>query len=121
MPSEPITPPVEIRFTSEFKRNLRALSKRYHHIRSDIEPVIEQLQAGEFVGDQIPRTSYTLYKVRVRNRDAQRGKRGGYRMIYYLQTPARIILITIYSKTEQSDISAVELRRIILEYEENTA
>lgn len=29
MPSEPPASPVEIRFTPEFKRNLRALSKRF--------------------------------------------------------------------------------------------
>ena len=113
MPSEPTTPPVEIRFTPEFKRNLRTLSKRYRYIRSDIEPILEKLQSGIFVGDQIPRTGFTLYKVRIRNRDAQRGKSGGYRLIYYLQTSHSITLITLYSKSEQSDISVTELRRII--------
>ena len=121
MPSEPTTPPVEIRFTPEFKRNLRTLSKRYRYIRSDIEPILEKLQSGIFVGDQIPRTGFTLYKVRIRNRDAQRGKSGGYRLIYYLQTSHSIILITLYSKSEQSDISVTELRRIIREFEENEA
>lgn len=119
MSSDPAIPPVEVRFTPEFKRNLRSLSKRYPHIRSDIEPIIEQLQAGNFVGDQVPRVSHTIYKVRVQNRDAQRGKSGGYRLVYYLQTSEHVILITIYSKTEQSDISAAELRRIIREFEES--
>jgi len=35
-------------------------------------------------------------KVRLRNSDAQRGKSGGYRVIYYLKTKAKIILVTIY-------------------------
>lgn len=118
MPSEPTTPSIEVRFTPEFKRNLRALNKRYRHIRSDIEPILDQLRAGVFIGDQIPRTGYPLYKVRIRNRDAQRGKSGGYRLIYYLRTSKSIILITLYSKTEQSDITAAELRRIIHEFEE---
>lgn len=117
MPSEPAISPVEIRFTPEFKRNLRALSKRYRHIRSDIEPVIEQLRAGNFIGDQIPRTGYTLYKVRIRNRDTQKGQSGGYRMIYYLQTKESVVLITLYSKTEQSDISAAAIRRIIRDFD----
>jgi hypothetical protein len=47
--------------------------------------------------------------------DAARGKRGGYRLLYYLQTPTEIILVTIYSKSEQSDISAEEIRRILKE------
>lgn len=29
-----------------FKRNLRSLSRKYRHIRSDVQPVIEQLKSG---------------------------------------------------------------------------
>ena len=35
--------------------------KKYRHIRSDVQPVIDQLQAGEVMGDQVPGTHYTLY------------------------------------------------------------
>ena len=107
--------PVNVRFTPEFKRNLHALAKKYRHIRSDVEPIIAQLQAGALPGDQVPGVGASIFKVRVRNRDAARGKRGGYRLLYYLQTPAEIILVTIYSKSEQSDISAEEIRRILTE------
>jgi mRNA-degrading endonuclease RelE of RelBE toxin-antitoxin system len=120
MSSEPAASTVDVRFTPEFKRNLRVLSKRFRHLRSDIEPVIEQLQAGNFIGDQIPHTGYALFKVRVRNTDARRGKSGGYRLIYYLRTPLSVVLITIYSKSEQSDVSPTEVRCIIREFEEAT-
>jgi len=40
-----------IQFTPEFKRNLRTLAKKYHHIREDVEPVIAALQAGALPGD----------------------------------------------------------------------
>jgi len=113
------TPPITIRFTPEFKRNLRVLSKKYRHIRSDVQPVIDQIQTGEFVGDQIPRVRYTVFKVRVKNSDIRKGKRSGYRFIYYLKTQTDVILVTIYSKLEQSDISAEQIRRILREYEEN--
>jgi mRNA-degrading endonuclease RelE of RelBE toxin-antitoxin system len=109
---------IEIRFTPEFKRNLRMLAKKYRHIRSDIQPILTQLQEGKFIGDQIPRTGYTIYKVRVLNRDLKKGKRSGYRLVYYLQTKTSIILITIYSKTEQSDVSAAQVRQIISKFEE---
>ncbi len=36
-------------------------------------------------------------------------------MIYYLKTREVVILVTIYSKTEQGDISAAEIRKIIQE------
>ena len=52
MPNEP-PPPVSLEVSSEFKRNLRVLAKRYRSIRSDLEPVLAQLQAGECPGDQI--------------------------------------------------------------------
>ncbi|MBK8987256.1 MAG: type II toxin-antitoxin system RelE/ParE family toxin [Chloroflexi bacterium] len=103
----------EIRFTPEFKRNLRALAKKYRHIRSDVQTVIDQLQAGNIVGEQVPHIGYTIYKVRVRNSDLQKGKSAGYRLLYYLQTNSSIILITIYSKSDQSDISSAEVRRIV--------
>jgi mRNA-degrading endonuclease RelE of RelBE toxin-antitoxin system len=47
---------VQVKYTPEFKRNLRALVKKYRHIRSDIQPVIDQLCAGKVIGDQVPRT-----------------------------------------------------------------
>ncbi|RZN35433.1 MAG: type II toxin-antitoxin system RelE/ParE family toxin [Methanosarcinales archaeon] len=112
MPSEPAEP-VQVEFTPEFKRNLRALARKYRHIRSDVQPVINQLQAGEVMGDQVPRTHYTIFKVRVRNSDIQKGKRSGYRLIYHLLTPENIILVTIYSKLDQSDISAEQIRRVL--------
>jgi len=45
---------VQVEFTPEFKRNLRALARKYQHIRSDVQPVIEQLEAGEIIGDKVP-------------------------------------------------------------------
>lgn len=108
---------IEIQFTPEFKRNLRALAKKYRHIRLDVEPVIQQLQTGNLPGDQIPQVGYTLFKVRIPNRDTKRGKSGGYRVIYYLQTSTSIILVTIYSKVEQSDVTAEQIRRIVQEFE----
>jgi len=106
-------PMIEIRFTPEFKRALRTLAKKYRRIRDDVQPVIDTLQAGELPGDQIPGVGYTIFKVRVPNRDRAKGKSGGYRIIYYLKTGTEIILVTIYSKTEQADISAAQIRRIV--------
>ncbi len=106
---------MEIHYTAEFKRNLRHLAKRYRNIRNDIDPILAQLQQRQIVGDQITGISETLFKVRVRNRDARRGKSGGYRLIYYLPHRNRIILVTIYSKSDQGDITAAQIRRILAE------
>jgi mRNA-degrading endonuclease RelE of RelBE toxin-antitoxin system len=108
---------VHVEFPPELKRNIRQLAKKYRHLQADVQPVITQLEAGQTPGTQIPRTGHTVFKVRVKNSDIQKGKRSGYRMIYYLQTPYRVLLITLYSKTEQGDVSLEQLRRIIAESE----
>jgi mRNA-degrading endonuclease RelE of RelBE toxin-antitoxin system len=60
MPSEPAEL-VQVEFTPEFKRSLRALAKKYRHIRSDVSAVIDRLQAGEVIGDQVPKDA--LYHI----------------------------------------------------------
>lgn len=68
---------IDVAFTPEFKRNVRRLARKYRSIRSDVAPVIEQLERGETPGDQIQRTGYTVFKVRIRNTDVRRGKSSG--------------------------------------------
>lgn len=108
-------PVVQVFFTPEFKRNVRALAKKYHHIQSDVQPFIEKIQRGELIGDKVQGTGYTIFKVRIRNSDVKRGKSGGYRVIYYLKTATAVVLVTIYSKTEQSDISSAKIKKILAE------
>ena len=116
MPSNP-SQSVDIEYTPEFKRALRKLAKKYHHIRSDLQPVIVRLQEGELVGDLVSGAGSTVFKARVRNSDIQKGKRSGYRLIYWQKTSRYITLVTIYSKLDQGDISAREIKQIIKEFE----
>jgi len=106
---------MEIEYGEGFKRQLKRLARRYRQIKSDIEPIITALLADETPGDQITGADYTLYKVRAKNTDAQRGKSGGYRVIYYLKTNTKCILVTIYSKSDQNDITSDELERLLVD------
>lgn len=111
-------PLIQVEASPTFKRNLRTLAKKYRSIRHDIQPMIEQLERGELPGDQIPGIGYPVFKLRVRNSDIQKGKSGGYRLIYYVKTETGIILLTIYAKSEQVDIMAEDIHNIIAEYEQ---
>ena len=82
---------------------------------SDLGPLIKNIEAGDLPGDQVPRAQEEIYKVRVANSDLQRGKSGGYRVIYSVETPTQRVLVTVYSKTEQADVTMEELRRILKE------
>jgi mRNA-degrading endonuclease RelE of RelBE toxin-antitoxin system len=115
MPTDPSLS-IRIEYTAEFKRNLRILAKKYRHIRSDVQPLIDHLEAGDFVGDKVSGSGYTIFKVRVKNSDIQKGKRSGYRVLYWLKTSRHVVLITIYSKLDQGDISPKQIRRILKEF-----
>jgi mRNA-degrading endonuclease RelE of RelBE toxin-antitoxin system len=104
---------IEIRLTPEFRRRLRILAKKYRQIPVDLQPILEMLQMGEFPGDQIPGTGFTVMKVRVKNSDIQKGKSGGYRLIYWIANTTLVVLLDIYSKSDQSNIEVSEICQII--------
>ena len=63
-----------------------------------------------------------MYKERIKNSDTAKGQSGGYRVCYLVIDPDEIkkinmiILLTIYSKSDQADISSKEVRDILEEY-----
>jgi mRNA-degrading endonuclease RelE of RelBE toxin-antitoxin system len=114
--NEPLV--IEIALTPRFQRDLRELAKRYRSIRSDVQPLIDQLQAGEIPGDRIAGIKYQVFKVRIKNSNIQKGKSGGYRVIYYLKNAQGIILTTIYSKSDLTDVSNEIIEQAIVQYEE---
>ncbi|MEH1836292.1 MAG: type II toxin-antitoxin system RelE/ParE family toxin [Nostoc sp.] len=123
MPNE--QPSVFIDLTPEYKQNLGDLSKRFRNIRSDVQPIIEQLQQGNIVDDAYGGLrlriggigkDYIIYKVRVRNSSIQKGKSAGYRLIYQVESPTNILLLTIYSKSDQEDIGANQILNIVADF-----
>jgi mRNA-degrading endonuclease RelE of RelBE toxin-antitoxin system len=108
---------VQLRFTALFRRRLKGLAKKYRQIQADIEPVLVQLRQGDFIGDPIQGTQYSVYKVRARNSDAQSGKSGGYRLIYQVESPTDAVLHLIYAKSEQANVSAEEIQAAIAQYQ----
>jgi mRNA-degrading endonuclease RelE of RelBE toxin-antitoxin system len=112
-----IEPTFKLFFSDRFKKDVTKLGKRYRSIRLDLQPLIEQLEACETPGDRISDTDHVIFKIRVKNSSIQKGKSGGYRVIYYVKTNIQIILLTMYSKSDQSSINASEVRKIIIEAE----
>lgn len=107
---------IKVETTLIFKKNIRNLAKKYRHIHNDIQPIIEQLERGDLLGDRISGINYPVFKLRVKNSDIQKGKSGGYRLIYYVKTVKGIVLLTVYTKSEQINITNDEIITIIAEY-----
>jgi mRNA-degrading endonuclease RelE of RelBE toxin-antitoxin system len=106
-------PRVQVEASPTFNRNLRKLAKKYRRIQDDIKLIIAKLERGQLPGDKIPGIGYAVFKLRVKNSDVQKGKSGGYRLIYYVKTETGIILLTIYAKSEQVDITPDDIQSII--------
>lgn len=106
-------PTVQIRFTDDFQRQIRDLAKRYRKIRLDIQSSIELLETGAVIGEQVQGTGYTVFKVRIKNSDIQKGKSSGYRLIYHLESSNQILLLLIYSKSDKTDVTAAEIKEVI--------
>jgi mRNA-degrading endonuclease RelE of RelBE toxin-antitoxin system len=116
MSEQPIA--IEVIATTKFQKKVKSLGKKYRNIRDDVQPMIELLQCGELPGDRVSGVvDLEIYKVRVKNSDARRGTSGGYRLIYYVKTSEQVILVTIYSKSEQEDIDASEVVEILSEFD----
>lgn len=106
-------PSIQILFTPDFQGQLRKLSKRYRNIRTDLKPLFDDLESGNCPGDKIPGTIYIVFKVRVKNSDIQKGKSSGYRVIYQLRDKICILLVSIYSKSDEATLTASEISDII--------
>jgi mRNA-degrading endonuclease RelE of RelBE toxin-antitoxin system len=71
---------------------------------------------GEIIGDRLQGIDAEVFKVRIRNSDVNRGKSGGYRMIYWLKLPECLVLLDIYSKSDRDDIEIGTIQNIINEF-----
>ncbi len=108
-------PKINVIFAQGFLTDIKHLKKKYRHVIDDVDLLVEQLHQGEVPGNQIPNVGYNVYKVRVKSSDLAKGKSGGFRVIYYLQTATDRILLTIYVKTERTDISPTDIAKLVRE------
>ena len=119
--------PIEIRLTNDFQNQFKFLKKRYRKIKADIQSTLDNLESGKTPGDQFSGIDLIVMKVRIKNSDIQKGKSGGYRLIYWIVSPELLVLLDIYwivspellvlldiySKSDQENITLNEVRQII--------
>jgi mRNA-degrading endonuclease RelE of RelBE toxin-antitoxin system len=108
----------EVSLSDAMKKAIRKLIKKYPKVLKDINPLIEQLEQGIFEGDKIQGFAGDVYKVRIASTDQKKGKRGGFRVIYYVITQDKnVILLTMYTKAHKENITDEEIKNILDEIE----
>ncbi|MCY4466075.1 MAG: type II toxin-antitoxin system RelE/ParE family toxin [Chloroflexi bacterium] len=98
---------------ASFNKELRRLARKYPSVADAVDELIAQLESDNRPGIKMTGLGHAIYKVRLPNRSARRGKRGGFRVIYEDQSGTLVLLLIIYSKTEQADIPDHVIRRLI--------
>lgn len=101
----------QVRATQRFSADIEFYTKKRHysHIDDDIQPIINELEKGNLIGDPITdvvkEDSHRAYKARALNTNTNFGKSNGYRLIYYaISEDGVIYLLTIYMKKDTNRI-----------------
>jgi mRNA-degrading endonuclease RelE of RelBE toxin-antitoxin system len=79
-----------------------------------LKRAIKELQTDPKIGKVIPHDDGAR-KLRLANSSANKGKSGGFRLIYYVQELPKPILwfLLVYSKNEQEDVGSSELEKLV--------
>ena len=98
-----------------FNHSVRHLHRKYRQVKSDLEAAIEVLLQYPKLGMVIPGTS-GVRKLRIPSSDMDKGKRGGFRLLYSLDTnKSLIVLLFVYAKPQRQDLSRKEIEAIVKE------
>ena len=90
-------------FTNWFDRNLKSLRKHNPSLRGDSASFLQIIDAEAH--SIIPRTGGAR---KARMSAKGRGKRGGYRVVYYFVLENTVWLLTIYDKVQKENLSPEE-------------
>lgn len=98
-----------------FKRSVKQLAKRFPHVKEDVAQAIREIALSPALGVVIPGGGGTR-KLRIASSDLQRGKSGGFRLLYLVLPEQQLVCpLLIYAKSEHADIAATELRQLLRE------
>ncbi len=109
--------PTHVINSSIFDNDAKRLQRKYPSVADEIDTLTSQLEHDLHPGVRLRRVGSHVYKVRLPNRSARRGKSGGFRVIYRERDGALVLLLLIYSKSERADIPDDVIRRVIAEFE----
>jgi len=101
----------KINTTNNFKREVRALAKKYPSLKSDIEKLADALVENPRMGKSL---GNDIYKIRMSIKSKGKGKRSGARVMTQIKVVKKIVyLFSIYDKSDKNSISDNEIKQLI--------
>jgi mRNA-degrading endonuclease RelE of RelBE toxin-antitoxin system len=98
----------DIRYSDTFKREAKALAKKYPSIKQDLAGLVKQLSEKPDIGTPL---GNNMFKIRMSVTSKGRGKSGGARVITcVVYKSEQVLLAEIYDK---GDYATVDERKIL--------
>lgn len=98
-----------IEVATEASRDIKRLNKKYRSFKNDFDALLSALEENPEQGESLGKD---CFKVRLAISSKQRGKSGGARVITCIKVAAeRVIIVSVYDKSEVSSIKENELER----------
>ncbi len=101
----------KIEVSTVFKKQAKRLIQKFPSLKSELESLISSLEIdptqGESLGNQ-------CFKIRLAISSKGKGKSGGARIITQVRvTKLAVLLLSIYDKSEQADISDRQIKLLL--------
>jgi mRNA-degrading endonuclease RelE of RelBE toxin-antitoxin system len=104
----------DVHLADTFQKSIKALKKKYPHVKDDLLGQIKTLEEDPSAGDPIPSWNKEVWKVRVASSEVKKGKRGGYRLIYFWEAgEMKVYLLVAYFKGEKAEITKKEIETLL--------
>lgn len=101
-------------YLPEFEKRAKTLAKKYKSFTSDYNAFLDELEQNPFCGESL---GHNIYKYRMAIASKGKGKSGGARVIAYTNRQndkdVTITLMSVYDKSEISNVSDAYLRQLI--------
>jgi mRNA-degrading endonuclease RelE of RelBE toxin-antitoxin system len=96
-----------IEITALFEKQLKRLVKKFPSLKIEYSQLVSSLKNNPAQGTSL---GSNCYKIRLAIASKGKGKSGGARVITHIQViKTRVFLLSIYDKSEQSDITDKDL------------
>ncbi|TCO11019.1 addiction module toxin RelE [Natronoflexus pectinivorans] len=99
--------------TSVFDKRYSRFLKKFPSLKNDLSELEVELTMNPTIGKSL---GNGLYKIRLANKDKNKGKSAGYRVVTYLIDESNsldVYLIIIYDKSEENSIKKPLLAKLV--------
>lgn len=93
--------------SNHFKKQLKRLSKKFPRIQNDLLTVLKDVRLENEIS-----IGKSIYKIRIKSSDLNRGKSGGFRSYIYFYIKRNLLVpLCIYAKSSKENITENEIQQ----------